>query len=116
MKGQKIESLQERKQKAQEEMGYAKKLLEETKSKKTNTINTLQVLNRKIALRNAFIEETKHGIDQIQAEIYANEEKIKRLNKELLSVKREYARVIQESYKKRGNYNYLEFILASEDF
>lgn len=108
--------LENDKKRIEEEIRYNSKLLEETKSSKNTTINQLVILKNQIKQRESLIQAINDQIKVVTDQIHLNRELLSDLEKDLINLKDEYAKMIYYAYKNRDSYNRLMFIFSSEDF
>ena len=107
--------LQKDKKKLEKEIQDMDKQLRETqKSTKTSTLQ-LFMLNQKIALREQLIDAINSDINTLDHKINDNLKEIAFLEKDLVKLKEEYAKMVYYSYKSHNSYNNLLLVLSSED-
>jgi len=110
------EQLQKEKQKTEEEIQLTNKLLEQTEKSKSVGLNKILIIKKRISLREQLINQINNEINRLEKDIEQNQNNIEILEKELVTLKEEYARMIYFAYKNRNNYDRLMFVLAAEDF
>ena len=76
----------------------------------------LNMLKRKIDLQEQYISSINKELRSIDDDIYLSELEIYRLNKQLDTLKSQYAKSIVYSYKNRSNYDYVNFIFSASSF
>lgn len=109
------EILFSKKRQIEKEIELTNKLLEDTRSKKSNTINELKLYRSKLIQRNRLIEQLGNEISRLDEEILSNQKTLESLKKDLVKVKREYANLIYHAFKNRNaNLNFM-YLLASDD-
>jgi len=113
---QSINELQQRKEKARKEIEYTNQLLNKTSENTKASLNKLTVLNEQISLRNGLINDYNTQLSLLQKSIDDNEAVIRMLTEDLEKIKLDYSKLIKQSYRKRGDYNKLIFILSSKSF
>ncbi len=111
-KGQLEKERQQIKKELEEIQGAYNKVKGQTKQ----TLGQLTVLNKKIDLQEQYIGSINKELRTIDDDIYLSELEIYRLNKQLDTLKGEYARTVVYAYKNRSNYNYLNFIFSADNF
>lgn len=109
-------SLENKKKKLQEEIRYTNKLLKETEKSKTASLNQLRQLNRKISSRENLISTIQEEINLLNDSIGGQTLHIDSLESNLVLLKEEYARMIQNAYRNRSSYNKLMFLFSSDNF
>ena len=89
---------------------------DKVKGQKKQTLGQLSMLNRKIALQEQYISNINRELRSIDDDIYLSNIEIYRLQKQLDTLKVEYARSVVYAYKNRSNYDYLNFIFSASSF
>ena len=108
--------LEKERQELQKELREIQKLYENVKGQKQQTLSQLSVLNKKINLQEAYINNINKEIRAIDNDIYLSELEIYRLSKQLDTLKVQYARSVAYAYKNRSNYDYVNFIFSASSF
>jgi septal ring factor EnvC (AmiA/AmiB activator) len=109
------EILLSKKRQIEKEIELTNKLLEDTRSKRSNTISELKLLKKRLQQRNRLIEELGNEVKHLDDEISDNEETLNSLKSDLEKVKTEYASLIYHAFKNRdSNLNFM-YLLASND-
>jgi murein hydrolase activator len=80
------------------------------------TLGQLNVLKRKISLQEQYIDNINKELHSIDDDIYLSNLEIYRLQKQLDTLKVQYARSVVYAYKNRSNYDYLNFIFSANSF
>ncbi len=113
---QSLDVLKARKAKTQKEIEYTTFLLNKTGENSKVSLNKLSILNEQIDLRNNLIQDCNSQLNLLQKSISDNHFVILQLSEDLDKIKSDYANMIQQAYRNRGDYNHLFFILSSESF
>jgi septal ring factor EnvC (AmiA/AmiB activator) len=108
--------LEERKAKLIEEIRLNEKLLREQKTKEKSVVNIIQAQNSKINLREKLIVTNEKQAKLLNDDIYKNQLQLNKLNRELKSLKEDYAAMIVKSYKGRSERSRAMFLLSSSSF
>ena len=108
--------LQSQQKKIERNIKYTKRLLSETKNKKRTSLNQLSLIQKQVKDRKNLINSYSNEIKLIDNQIRFDKENIKQLQAELITLKKEYANLIYQSYKSRSNYDQWMFLFASKDF
>lgn len=108
--------LQSQQKKIERNIKYTKRLLNETKNKKRTSLNQLSLIQKQVKDRKNLINSYGNEIKLIDNQIRFDKENIKQLQAELVTLKKEYANLIYQSYKSRSNYDQWMFLIASKDF
>jgi len=109
-------AMEKERQEIQKELKEIQQLYESVKGQKKQTLSQLNVLNRKISLQERYIGSINREIRSIDDDIYLSELEIYRLNKQLDTLRVQYARSIAYAYKNRSNYDYVNFIFSASSF
>lgn len=110
------DELQERKKKTEESIKLTNELLQKTERSRSSSLNKLLIINKRISLRERLIQEITIEINLLDNNINEKNIRITKLQKDIVELKEEYAKMIYYAYKNRNNYDKLMFILAAEDF
>ncbi|TRX37915.1 peptidoglycan DD-metalloendopeptidase family protein [Flavobacterium sp. ZT3R18] len=110
------EKLEKRKAEIQQEILANEKLLQTVKKKEKSAVNVIVLQNNKIKLKEKLIHTTEKQTKILGNDMYINQMKINKLNKELVVLKDDYAKMIVKSYKSRSEQSRAMFLLSSENF
>lgn len=91
-------------------------LLNKTKEEKEQSLSQLQSLSQKIAARQSLISNIKSQVQYLQNNIDENNKIIKAMQKDLEDLKKSYAEMVRNSYKKLHSKNQLNFIFSADNF
>lgn len=86
-----------------------------SKDKKAG-IGQLNLIQSKLRKRYAVIENINEEVQLIDNSIFANNREIYRLQKQLDTLRLQYARTVEYAYKNRSSYDMLNFIFTSSSF
>jgi septal ring factor EnvC (AmiA/AmiB activator) len=100
----------------QKELSEIQGLYNKVKGQSKKTLGELSVLNRKINLQEQYIGNINKEIRSITDDIYLSNLEIYRLQKQLDTLKAQYAKTVVYAYKNRSSYDYLNFIFSSSSF
>ena len=116
-KGQKSsEELKNEQKRIKKDIELLENMMDETASKKMESVSELNLLNQKIEYRNSYIKNLNNEVLNIEKKIIDNKDLINSLNEDLTNIKKEYAEIIYNAYKNRRKENLLMYILASGSF
>nr|HPR59305.1 hypothetical protein [Prolixibacteraceae bacterium] len=101
---QTLSELEIKKEKTRKEIEYTNNLLEKTGKNTKATLNKLNLVNQQIQSRTNLIEDYNTELAIIQQSIEQNEGVISMLSSDLEKVKTDYANLIKQAYRKRGDY------------
>lgn len=116
LRAQTISDLQKRKDKTKQEIEYINRLLNETGESSKVTINKLSMINQQITLRNNLIFNYNSQLQLLQHSIDNNILAIEMMNGDIANLRAQYADMIKQAYRNKGNYSQLVFLLSSESF
>jgi septal ring factor EnvC (AmiA/AmiB activator) len=100
----------------QKELKEIQGMYNKVKGQTKQTLGQLNVLKRKIDLQEQYINSINKEIKSIDDDIYLSNLEIYRLQKQLDTLKAQYARTVVYAYKNRSNYDYLNFIFSAGSF
>lgn len=113
---EKQRELEAKKQRLEQEIRQINALLAEKRREKSNILEEVETLNRKINARQEIIKVTNQQTDILNYKIGTNLNSLTRLRKELEALKDDYASMVQKSYKSKSKESRLMFLLSSKDF
>ncbi len=114
--GQTKEELEKRRREIQQEIASLQKAQSEISSDKKASLSELKLLERKLRSRYAVIDNLNDEMRLIDNTIFNNNREVYRLEKQLDTLKQQYARTIEYAYKNRSNYDMLNFIFTATSF
>jgi septal ring factor EnvC (AmiA/AmiB activator) len=110
------EKLEQRKAQIQQEIRDNEKMLQSVRAKEKSAVNVYLIQANKIKLKEKLINTTAKQDRLLSDDMYTNQLKVNKLNRELLALKEDYAKMILKSYKSRSEQSRAMFILSSESF
>jgi murein hydrolase activator len=114
--GQTKEELERERQQIQREIAELKKSQSQIASNKKQNLGQLALIQRQISKRNQVIGSINKQVRLIDGDIFQNNREIYRLNKELDTLRMQYAKTVEYAYKNRSNYDMLNFIFSAANF
>jgi septal ring factor EnvC (AmiA/AmiB activator) len=114
--GQTVRELELQRKKTEQEILQTSTLLGQTEKLKVDNLNTINLLQKQLQLRNKLISEIELQISQLENDIERNDLLLSGLHKDLNNLKREYAKLVQFAWRSKTNTDILMFIFASNDF
>ena len=108
--------LEKERQDIQKELNEIQALYNKVKGQTRQSVGQLNMLKRKIDLQEQYINSINKEIKSIDDDIYLSNLEIYRLQKQLDTLKTQYARTVVYAYKNRSNYDYLNFIFSANSF
>lgn len=100
----------------QDEISAVKNSLNQTKKNRKASLGQLALLQKKLRLREAAINNINRQIDFIQNDIGRSRGEIVKLKKDLDTLKVQYQKSVVYAYKNRSNYDFLNFIFSASNF
>jgi septal ring factor EnvC (AmiA/AmiB activator) len=110
------EKLEKRKAEIQQEILDNEKMLQSVKKKEKSAVTVVILQSNKIKLKEKLIHTTEKQTKILGNDMYINQMKINKLNRELVMLKEDYAKMIVKSYKSRSEQSRAMFLLSSENF
>lgn len=108
--------LEKERQELQKDIQDIQSQYDQVKGKTKQSVAQLNILNRKINLQERYINNINRELRMIDDDIYKSNLEIYRLQKQLDTLKTEYARSVVYAYKNRSSYDYLNFIFSAGSF
>ena len=109
-------ALEEERHEIQKELDEIQDLYNKVKGQKKQTLGQLSVLNRKINLQERYLNNINRELRMIDDDLYLSNLEVYRLQKQLDTLKTEYAKTVVYAYKNRSTYDYLNFIFSASSF
>ncbi|KGL62067.1 murein hydrolase activator EnvC family protein [Polaribacter sp. Hel1_85] len=114
--GQTRKQLEAQRKKLNKEIKQVNTLLFNEKKKEKNALEDLKDINKKIEVRAKLISTINSEAKILSKEIGVNEAELKKLNKKLVDLKKDYADMIFKSYKSKSQQSRTMFLLSSQNF
>jgi septal ring factor EnvC (AmiA/AmiB activator) len=108
--------LEKQRSEIQRQIEDVKKTLSETKKNRKESLGQLSLLQKKLKLREAAINNINKQIISINGNINLSRNEIFRLKRELDTLKLQYEKSVVYAYKNRNNYDFLNFIFSAASF
>jgi murein hydrolase activator len=116
LSGQTKAELEDKRKKTLEEINYVDNLLKTTSKEKTEGMNAVKIIGRKLDLRESVIRSMREEIDLISERIALNNLAISMMEDDLVKLRNDYARAVVNSYKSQKRNPELIYILSAKDF
>lgn len=100
----------------QREIDDLREQLEQTKKYKKKSLSELNLVQKRLRLREAQIRNINDQINLIQGNINQSWRDILKLRSELDTLKMQYEKSVVYAYKNRSNYDFLNFIFSAGNF
>jgi len=108
--------LERQRSEIQREIEDVRRSLSQTKKNRKESLGQLALLQKKLRLREAAINNINQQINVIQGNISQSRNEISRLKKDLDTLKIQYEKSVVYAYKNRSNYDFLNFIFSAANF
>ena len=108
--------LEKERQDIQNELREIQSLYNKVKGQTKQSLGQLNMLKRKINLQESYINNISREIKYIDDDIYKSNLEIYRLQRQLDTLKSQYAHTVVYAYKNRSSYDYLNFIFSATSF
>ena len=110
------EELEKRRKEIQQEIQDLQRAQSEISKDKKAGLSQLKLIERKLRSRYAVIENLNDEMKMIDNTIFNDNREIYRLQRELDTLKKQYARTIENAYKNRSSYDMMNFIFSATSF
>jgi septal ring factor EnvC (AmiA/AmiB activator) len=108
--------LEEKRNKTLEEIVYVDNLLKSTEKEKSESINAIKIIGNKLTLRETVITGMRQEISLLNDRIDLNTIAIEMMERDLIILKKDYARAVINSYRTQKSNPELVYILSAKDF
>lgn len=108
--------LERERKEIQDELKEIQGMYNKVKGQTKKSLGQLNILARKITLQERYISSINKELRLIDDDLYRSNLEIYRLQKQLDTLKSEYARTIIYSYKNRSSFDYVNFIFSANSF
>lgn len=108
--------LERERKEIQKELSEIQEQYNKVKGQTKQTLGQLNILNRKMNLQEQYIGSINKELKGIDDDIYLSNLEIYRLQKQVDTLKTQYAKTVVYAYKNRSSYDYLNFIFSANSF
>lgn len=108
--------LEKERQEIQNELKLMQSMYDNVKGKTKLSLKQLNILKKKISLQERYMNSINRELKMIDDDIYLSNLEVYRLQKQVDTLKTQYARTVIYAYKNRSNYDYVNFIFSSTSF
>ena len=108
--------LEKQRLKLRKEIKQINSLLFVNKQKKNTTVSDVEDIQLRISVRRELIKVNNEQANFLESLINVNQRDIDKYRSQLTELKKEFALIIQKSYKSKSMQNRLMFIFSSENF
>jgi septal ring factor EnvC (AmiA/AmiB activator) len=116
LNAQSKEELEKRRKEIQQEIASLQKAQSDISKDKKASLSELKLLEMKLKSRYAVIDNLNDEVQLIDNTIFNNNREVYRLQKQLDTLKQQYAKTIEYAYKNRSSYDMLNFIFTATSF
>jgi septal ring factor EnvC (AmiA/AmiB activator) len=109
-------TLEAERKEIQRELNEIQQQYDQVKSQKKQSLAQLNLITRKIQLQEQYLNSINREIRNLDDNIYLSELEIYRLNRQLDTLRSQYARSVVYAYRYRSNYDYINFIFSASNF
>jgi len=110
------EELERERREIQNELKEIQEMYNKVKGQTKQSLGQLNMLARKVKLQERYISSINRELRMIDDDLYRSNLEIYRLQKQLDTLKSEYARTIVYAYKNRSSFDYVNFIFSATSF
>ncbi len=108
--------LEKERQEIQNELKLMQSMYDNVKGKTKLSLKQLNILKKKISLQERYMNSINRELKMIDDDIYLSNLEVYRLQKQVDTLKTQYARTVIYAYKNRSSYDYVNFIFSSTSF
>lgn len=108
--------LEKERQQIQSELRQMQDMYNNVKGKTKLSLRQLNILKKKISLQERYINSINKELKMIDDDIYLSNLEIYRLQRQVDTLKAQYARTIVYAYKNRSSYDYVNFLFSANSF
>lgn len=113
---QNVKDLEKQRKQTLKLLESTNKMLNETKKSQKSSLNKLTIINKNINERKSLIKNISSEIVELDTEVNRLNQEKRVLENRLTLLKKDYARLIQESSANRSVYSKIMFVLSAETF
>lgn len=109
-------ALEAKRTRLQKEISDINRLLFAEKKQRGNVLEQIEVLDRKMNVRQQLIRVTNQQANLLNRQINTNIRSITKLREDLDALKEDYSNMIRKSYQNRSQNSHIMFLLSSQNF
>src|SRR5687768_5060689 len=102
--------MENERQAIQKELKEIQSVYNQVKGKRKESIGQLNLLERKVNVQGQYINNISKELKILNNDIYTSNLELNRLQRELDTLKSQYAKSVVYAYKNKSTYDYLNFI------
>lgn len=116
LQAQSVKELEKQRNKTLQLLESTSKMLNETKKSQRSSLNKLTIINKNIVERKTLINNIGKEINELDGEMQRLNQEKRLLENRLSTLKRDYARLVQEAHLNRSVYTKIMFVLSANSF
>ena len=116
LQAQSVKELEKQRNKTLKLLESTSKMLNETKKSQRSSLNKLTIINKNIVERKTLINNIGKEINELDGEVQRLNQEKRLLENHLTTLKRDYARLVQEAHLNRNVYTKIMFVLSANSF
>ena len=116
LQAQSVKELEKQRNKTLQLLESTSKMLNETKKSQRSSLNKLTIINKNIVERKTLINNIEKEINELDGEMQRLNQEKRLLENRLSTLKRDYARLVQEAHLNRSVYTKIMFVLSANSF
>ena len=116
LQAQSVKELEKQRNKTLQLLESTNKMLNETKKSQRSSLNKLTIINKNIVERKTLINNIGKEINELDGEVQRLNQEKRLLENRLSTLKRDYARLVQEAHLNRSVYTKIMFVLSANSF
>lgn len=116
LQAQSVKELEKQRNKTLQLLESTSKMLNETKKSQRSSLNKLTIINKNIVERKTLINNIGKEINELDGEVQRLNQEKRLLENRLSTLKRDYARLVQEAHLNRSVYTKIMFVLSANSF
>ena len=113
---QSVKELETQRKKTLQMLESTNKMLNETKKSQRSSLNKLSIINKNINVRKTLISSIAVEINALDSEVGRLSQEKRLLENRLSSLKKDYAKLVQEAHINRSVYSKIMFVMSAETF
>lgn len=113
---QNVKELEKQRKQALKMLETTNKMLNETKKSQKSSLTKLTIINKNINERKTLIKNITSEISELDSEVNRLNQEKRILENRLTTLKKDYARMVQQAHENRSVYAKIMFVLSAESF
>ena len=113
---QNVKELEKQRKQALKMLETTNKMLNETKKSQKSSLTKLTIINKNISERKTLIKNITSEISELDSEVSRLNQEKRILETRLTTLKKDYARLVQQAHENRSVYAKIMFVLSAESF